>query len=171
MSTKATNPKKPTTVVLGLLPFAGPILFVISEIVTLFVTGTDDLLFYTTMNAVLLLIGSQALGGAIGHIFFGPPIARSIGWQPGPFQFEVGAANAAIGVSAIVMAAAFPPVTWLGPIIAALVFLWLAGIGHIRDIVRNKNFSINNAGPILFLDFLVPALTLALWIWLMASGG
>jgi hypothetical protein len=155
--------------ILGLLPFGGVIAFVIAEIVMLLTTGTEDFLHWTTMNAVIYLIGSAALGAAVAHIFFGAPIARSIGWEPGPFQFEVGAANAAIGVSAIVMGAAFGAESWLGPILAALVFLGLAGVGHIRDIVRKRNFAINNAGPILFLDFLAPIVTLVLWILLMQS--
>jgi hypothetical protein len=155
--------------ILGVLPFGGVIAFVIAEISVLLTSGADDFLRWTTMNAVIYLLGSAALGAAIAHIFFGAPIARSIGWEPGPFQFEVGAANAALGVSAIVMGAAFEPVTWLGPILVALVFLGLAGIGHIRDIVRTRNFAINNAGPILFLDFLAPIATLVLWIWLMRS--
>lgn len=155
--------------ILGLLPFGGLVLFAVAEVIVLVTGGSGDLLRDTTMNAVLFLIGSSALGTAIAHIFFGPAIARSIGWQPGPFQFEVGAANAAIGVAAIVMGAAFDPSSWLGPILAALVFLGLAGVGHIVDIVRHRNLSINNAGPILFLDFLVPLATLALWIWLTLS--
>ena len=96
-------------------------------------------------------------------------IARSIGWEPGPFQFEVGAANLGIGVAAIVAAAAFDADAWLAPILAALIFLVLAGIGHIRAIVVERNLSINNAGPILVLDFVIPAVTPALWIWLTVS--
>lgn len=167
MSRSQTTSKTP--VLLGMLPFGGLVLFVIAEVIVLITGGSGDLLRDTTMNAVLFLIGSSALGTAIAHIFFGPAIARSIGWQPGPFQFEVGAANAAIGVSAIVMGAAFGPASWLGPIVAALSFLGLAGVGHVIDIVRNRNLSINNGGPILFLDFLVPLVTLGLWIWLMLS--
>jgi hypothetical protein len=161
-----TSTQTKTPIILGLLPFGGIVLFAIAEVIVLITGGSGDLLRDTTMNAVLFLIGSAALGTAIAHIFFGPAIARSIGWQPGPFQFEVGAANAAIGVAAIVMGAAFDPASWLGPILAALVFLGLAGVGHIVDIVKRRNLSINNAGPILFLDFLVPLVTLALWVWM-----
>jgi hypothetical protein len=167
MSAEPATTKTP--VILGLLPFGGIVLFVIAEVVTFLAGGGADFLRFTTMNAVLFLLGSASLGTAIAHMFFGPAIARSIGWQPGPFQFEVGAANAAIGVAAIVMGAAFEPASWLGPILAALVFLGLAGVGHIVDIVRHRNLSINNAGPILFLDFLIPLVTLGLWIWLMLS--
>lgn len=163
MSTSTTSTKP--SVLLGLLPFGGVVLFVIAEVVVLIAGGASDFLMWTTMNAVLFLVGSSALGSGVAHLFFGPAIARSIGWAPGsPFQFEVGAANLGIGIAAIVMAAAFPPVTWLGPILAALVFLVLAGVGHIREIVKKRNFSINNAGPILFLDFLAPIATLVLWL-------
>jgi hypothetical protein len=151
-------------VIIGLLPFGGVVLFIIAEVVVLVAGGASDFLYWTTMNAVLFLVGSSALGSGIAHLFFGPAVARSIGWQPGPFQFEVGAANLGIGVAAIVTAAALPPVAWLGAIIVALVFLVLAGLGHIREIVMKQNFSINNAGPILFLDFLAPIATLVLWL-------
>lgn len=163
----ATSQKPP--VVLGLLPFAGVVLFLIAEVVGFVLTGGDGFLRWTTMNAVLFLIGSSCVGNGIAHLFFGPVIARSIGWQPGPFQFEVGAANLGIGIAAIVAGAAFEPDAWLAPILAAAIFLFLAGAGHIRQIATARNLSINNAGPILFLDFLMPAVALALWVWLTLS--
>lgn len=173
-TTTASSPRagatpQKTPLFIGLLPFAGVILFVIAEIVGFVVTGGADALRWTTMNAVLFLIGSSSVGNGIAHLFFGPVIARSIGWEPGPFQFEVGAANLGIGVAAIVAAAAFDTDAWLAPILAALIFLVLAGIGHIRAIVVERNLSINNEGPILVLDFVIPAVTLALWIWLTVS--
>ncbi len=155
-------------ILLGLLPFAGVVLFVIAMIIVV-ATGTDDLLQTATMMAVLFLVGSSAIGNGIAHLFFGPTIARSIGWQPGPFQFEVGAANLGIGIAGVIVGAFFGPDAWLGVIIVDLVFLVLAGAGHIREIVKEKNLSINNAGPILVLDFVLPLFTLALWVWLAVS--
>ncbi|MFT4212170.1 MAG: hypothetical protein QM626_09880 [Microbacterium sp.] len=163
--TEAAPAKSP--VILGLLPFGGVVLFLVAEIIVLVAGGASDFLYWTTMNAVLFLVGSSALGSGIAHLFFGPTIARSIGWAPGPFQFEVGAANLGIGIAAIVVGAALPPVAWIGPVIVAVVFLVLAGIGHIRQIVTTHNMSINNAGPILFLDFLAPLATLVLWLVLI----
>ncbi|AXH36124.1 hypothetical protein DVJ78_12495 [Humibacter sp. BT305] len=154
--------------VVGLLPFAGVVLFLIAEIVTIAVSGTGDLLYSTTQNAVLFLIGSSAIGNGIAHLFFGPAIARSIGWTPGPFQYEVGAANLAIGIAGVT-GGFFGPEFWLAVIIVDLVFLVLAGVGHIREIVKNHNLAVNNAGPILVLDFLMPLVTLGLWLWLTLS--
>jgi hypothetical protein len=154
--------------VIGLLPFAGVVLFVIAEIITLAVAGTDHLLYNTAQNAVLFLIGSSGIGNGIAHLFFGPAIARSIGWPPGPFQFEVGAANLGIGIAGVT-GAFFGPEFWLAVIIVDIVFLFLAGVGHIREIVTRRNLAVNNAGPILVLDFLMPAATLVLWIALAVS--
>ena len=155
--------------ILGLLPFAGPVMYVIALVIALVAGGADDALYWATMFAVLFLVGSTALGAGIAHLFFGPAIARSIGWQTSPFQFEVGAANLGIGIAGIVVGAFLGPPAWLGVILVALVFLTLAGIGHIREIRRSGNLSINNAGPILVLDFVLPLITLGLWIWLTLS--
>lgn len=154
---------------IGLLPFAGVVLFLVAMVIVVITSGTTGLLYNATMMAVLFLVGSSAIGNGIAHLFFGPTIARSIGWQPGPFQFEVGAANLGIGIAGVLVGAIGGPEAWIGVIIVDLVFLLLAGAGHIRAIVKEKNFSVNNAGPILVLDFLMPLVTLALWIWLVAS--
>ncbi len=156
------QPKPP--LILGLLPFAGVIAFVIAEVAYIISSGTDGLLEVTALNAVLFLIGSNSLGAGIAHLFFAHPIARSIGWQTSPFQFEVGAANLGIGIAGV-LAGFFAADYWLAVSIVALVFLWLAGAGHIREIVAKRNFSINNAGPILVLDFVAPALAVGLIAW------
>ncbi len=149
--------------ILGLLPFTGVVLFLIAEAVVLIVNGTSDLLEWTLLNAVLFLIGSSSIGNGIVHLFFAKPIAQSIGWQPSPFQFEVGGANLAIGIAAIV-GAFFDSDYWLAVIIVALVFLVTAGIGHLVQIRKVGNLAVNNAGPILVLDFAIPLFTLGLWV-------
>ena len=50
---------------------------------------------------LLLPIGVTGLWAAITHIFFPTTAAAHIGWQVSPFQFEVGMANLAIGVTAL----------------------------------------------------------------------
>ncbi len=147
----------------ALFPFIGIILLVIVEVIQ-FTTGeTDNWRQLLVMNSVAYLIGAQGIGAGIGHMFFGPPIARSIGWEPSPFQWEVGGANLGIGIAGV-WASSFSPDYWLAVIIAAAGFLWVAGIGHVRDIVKHHNLSVSNAGPILFTDFLIPAYCLVIWI-------
>jgi hypothetical protein len=148
---------------MGLFPFVGIVLFLGAELIEFATNGTVRWQTLLVMNAVTYLIGAQALGGGLGHMFYGPPIAESIGWKPSPFQWEVGGANLGIGIAGV-FASNFNTDYWLAVIIVALVFLWVAGVGHIREIITARNFSVNNAGPIMFLDFLVPAFCFVVWL-------
>ena len=49
---------------------------------------------------VLLPIGVTGLWAGVFHVFFPAVSARYIGWEVSPFQFEVGMADLAIGVTA-----------------------------------------------------------------------
>jgi hypothetical protein len=157
------SPSTPVRLVLSASPFTGLICFTIAELIWV-VTGSEgDFREITLLNAVTYLIGAQALGAGLGHMFYAAPIARTIGWQPSPFQWEVGGANLGIGIAGV-MASSYSSDYWLAVIIVAMAFLWVAGVGHLREIVQRRNFAINNAGPILVLDFLAPALCLFFWL-------
>jgi hypothetical protein len=52
--------------------------------------------------------------------------------------------------------------------VVAASFLWSAAAVHIADIVRSKNFAINNVGPIFWWDILTP-LTLLMALALRAG--
>ena len=51
---------------------------------------------------LLLPIGVTGLWAAVFHLFFPQIAAADIGWEPSPFQFEVGVADLAIGATACV---------------------------------------------------------------------
>jgi hypothetical protein len=51
---------------------------------------------------LLLPIGVTSLWAGASHVFFPAMAARFIGWQVSPFQFEVGMADFAIGVTACI---------------------------------------------------------------------
>lgn len=104
---------------------------------------------------LFLSLGLHSLWAAFGHLAASEMVARSIGWEPSPFQHEVGAANAGIGLAAIVAAFVGPGAAWAAFLVSAC-FLWGAAAVHAREIVREKNFSINNAGPIFWWDILTP---------------
>ena len=91
----------------------------------------------------------------MGHVFAAEPVARSIGWNTGPFQFEVGFANFGIGIGAIVAVFLGTMAGWAIVLVAA-GFLWGAALGHVREMVHERNFAINNAGPIFWTDILTP---------------
>ena len=147
-ATKRSNP------LFGVLPFIGVILFLIS-VISVVGSGSDTWQRDLLTNAVVYLIGWACIGGGISHIFFGPKISASIGWQWSPFELEVGFANLGFGIAAV-LAASFSPEYALALIIANSVFRVGAGIGHIRNMITDRNFAINNTA-ILFVDFVVPA--------------
>lgn len=147
-ATKRSNP------LFGVLPFIGVILFLIS-VISVVGSGSDTWRHDLLTNAVVYLIGWACIGGGISHIFFGPKISASIGWQWSPFELEVGFANLGFGVAGV-LAASFSPDYALAIIIANSVFRVGAGIGHIRSMITDRNFAVNNSA-ILFLDFVVPA--------------
>ena len=50
---------------------------------------------------LILSVGVEETWAGLFHIFFPHTAATSIGWQVSPFQFEIGVADLAIGLTAI----------------------------------------------------------------------
>ncbi len=98
-----------------------------------------------------------------GHAFFADTLANSIGWPAGnPFQLEVAGAN--LGIGLIGYLGYWRRDFWLPYIIVRTCFMWTAGIIHIIEIIKSRNFSPGNAGPILYWDILWPILLAILYI-------
>ncbi|MGD0017374.1 MAG: DUF6790 family protein [Verrucomicrobiia bacterium] len=107
-------------------------------------------------NLLVYACGWQMIGGAVGHLFFGNRIAEYIGWpKDDPFQFEVGLAALGIGVLGL-LCKSFGGAFWLAPIIMVTIFGWGCAIGHIRQMIKNKNFNPGNAGYFFYWDILLP---------------
>lgn len=117
----------------------------------------------------IFLVHLMGIGGFSGmtsfyfHTVEADRLAESIGWPAGnPFQTEVGFANLGIGLVAFL---SFWRRDFILPaIIAGGVMAVGAGIVHIIDIVQHGNFAPGNAGPILYADFLGPALRIGLYV-------
>jgi hypothetical protein len=109
------------------------------------------------------IIGFNGFTSFVAHTVFADQIAASIGWPAGNlFQLEVAGAN--LGIGLIGFLGFFRRDFWLPFILAKFGFSWTAGAAHVIDIVQHANFSVNNAGPILYWDFLIPPLLLALYL-------
>jgi len=106
-------------------------------------------------------LGLLGLWAFVGHVFFPVQAAADIGWQPSPFQFEVGYANLGLGLASL-YAAYTTFYARVAVAIAVSCFLIGAGIGHVHDIVEFGNLTPGNAGPILVTDFLTPMAVIAL---------
>jgi hypothetical protein len=109
-------------------------------------------------------LGVAGIWSFLAHTVFAAQVAASIGWQAGnPFQQEVAVANLAIGVLGFLsvrMNRSFR----LATIISFSIFMIGAGIGHVYQLVVFNDTAINNAGPVMYLDFIVPIIMILLYI-------
>jgi hypothetical protein len=112
---------------------------------------------------IVFVIGIMGVIAFFAHTVYSVQTAESIGWPPNnPFQTEVAFANLAFGVGGI-LCIWLRERFWLAVIITNGVFLFADGIGHIREIIVNHNYSTNNAGVILYTDLLTPIVGLVLY--------
>lgn len=113
------------------------------------------------------LFGIGGFSGIVSffmHTIYADRLADSIGWPSGnPFQTEVAVANLAIGTLGFLVF--FKRDFMLPYVIAASIFGIGAGFTHVIDIMENSNFAPGNAGPILYIDFIAPALRIGLYLW------
>jgi hypothetical protein len=112
---------------------------------------------------LLLPIGVTGLWAGTSHVFFPATAAAHIGWQVSPFQFEVGMADLAIGVTAI--AAFWQDLSFkAAAVCAASVFLLGDAVGHVREMMVAGNFAPGNAGLPFYMDIICPLLAIVLVI-------
>lgn len=163
-SEPTTAPPRRRHLLGGLLPFIGVILFIVATVMQFAGGAGNDWGPTLVANAVVFMIGWAGIGAGISHIFFGNHISKTIGFDKSPYELEVGFADLAFGIAGVI-AASFSTDYWFAVILASSIFRVGCGIGHIRSMVRDKNFAINNTA-ILFVNFVVPAfLLLAFFTW------
>jgi hypothetical protein len=104
--------------------------------------GTDS----STPSAELALrwmlfmgAGLSVLGGGVAQTIFARQTARAIGWESGGFQYEVGFASLALGLAGIYASVVDQPAAWVVASIASGLFLLLAGMNHVVEIICERN--------------------------------
>ena len=116
---------------------------------------------------MLLISGGCALvGNAIPHTLFARQTAEAIGWESNGFQYELGFASLAMGFAGIYASTVDEPSAWVVGSIGAGVFLLLAGLNHLREIIGERNYAPGST-VILISDFGVP---ISLFALLVATG-
>ena len=137
------------------------VLFVIALVLAA-ATRRDDPVAERLLSWILLLpIGVTGLWAGAFHVFLPKAAASLIGWQVSPFQFEVGMADLAIGVTACI--AFWRDLSFkAGAVCAASVFLLGDAIGHVREMVMAGNFAPGNAGVPFYMDIIGPLSAIAL---------
>lgn len=99
---------------------------------------------------LLLSVGVTSVWAGVFHVAFPEVAARSIGWQVSPFQFEIGVADIAIGIAAIVS-------FWRSLDFKAAVVWYIAlfnlgvAIGHVRQAITAHDYAANNLGVLLVI--------------------
>lgn len=158
MATTPTTQPSFTSRALAAWPFViGPLMLAIAEVAQFAQHGSEGWERALLRNALVFLVGVPGIVGATGHIFNADQVAESIGWPKGnPFQYEVGIANLSYGILGI-MCSWVDGDFWTATVIGYSVFLWGAAVGHIREMVKQKNFNPGNAGLVFWMDILVPA--------------
>jgi hypothetical protein len=120
----------------------------------------EDVLAYFLLGSVGVSFGYNF----VVHVFFGDMAARFIGWEPSPFQTEVGMASlgyAVIGVLAFRGGFGLRAAAVVGP----GIFLLGAAAGHIYQMIVAQNFAPGNAGVIFYTDLAIPLIG-AVLVWL-----
>jgi hypothetical protein len=112
---------------------------------------------------LLLSIGVDSLWAGLYHVFAPETAAAFIGWQVSPFQFEIGVADIALGVTAVV---SFWRSLDFRAAVVVYASIFFAGVvyGHIHDAFVAGNFAPGNVGVMLMLSILRPILLVGL-LW------
>jgi hypothetical protein len=112
---------------------------------------------------LLLGIGVSYVWGGIFHVFFPDLAASSIGWPNSPFQYEIGVADIAIGIAAIIS-------FWRSREFKAAVVTYVAlfslgvAVGHVYQAVQASDYAANNFGLLLAVTIAeMIILPIALW--------
>ena len=121
------------------------------------------------LNWLLLLpVGVSGIWAAVFHLLFPEIAAADIGWQPSPFQFEVGMADLAMGVAACI--SFWRSVDFKAAVVIInAIFLLGDAIGHVRQMMAEGDFASGNAGVPFIGDLVFPALSIILLIIVQRS--
>ena len=102
---------------------------------------------------LLLSVGIDGIWAGIFHIFFPGVASGEIGWQPSPFEFEIGVADLSLGIVAVI---AFWRSLSFQSAIAFFAALFYAGvvIGHFEQAFAHGDYSPDNFGIMLIVTIL-----------------
>jgi hypothetical protein len=109
---------------------------------------------------LLSALGFSYLLNFVMHVFFQSTAAAYIGWQPSPFETEVGFAS--LGFAAVALLAFKGPYALrVGAVVGPSFFLLGAAGGHVYQMITAHNFAPGNAGIIFWMDIVVPLIGFA----------
>ena len=111
---------------------------------------------------IIYFAGIVFFFSSVMHSVFRKSMAASIGWKSNGFQLEIAAVS--LGLGGACMYAVYNGIEAMVTVAFPIVsFLFLAGVNHLVEIVRKKNYAPNNT-LILIWDFGVPISVVALLV-------
>ena len=125
--------------------------------------NAKNVLEFILVTFIVIYIGVCSLVAGLSHIFMGESIAPQIGWVSGPFEYEVGIANLAIGALGI-LCIWFREEMLLATVVAGCIWMFGNMIGHVREMVVYHNYAPMNAGIFMWLANIVCLFILAIYI-------
>ena len=112
---------------------------------------------------LLLSVGIAYVWAGFFHIVFPHLAASSIGWQVSPFQFEIGVADASIGIVAII--SFWRSLDFKGPVVGYLsLFSIGVSYGHFREAFYAGDTSKDNFGLLLVITLIHAVLLPVLYV-------
>ena len=102
---------------------------------------------------LLFSVGIDGIWAGIFHIFFPGVASGEIGWQPSPFEFEIGVADLSLRIVAVI---SFWRSLSFQSAIAFFAALFYAGvvIGHFNQAFAHGDYSPDNFGIMLIVTIL-----------------
>ena len=113
-----------------------------------------------SLRWMLFFTGIIFLVSAFMHSVLAKKTAASIGWTTNGFQYEIAFVSLGLGFACL-YAGQNGKEAWIAVALPTFTFLFLAGVNHLIEIVREKNYAPNNT-LILIWDFGMPISIVAL---------
>lgn len=111
-------------------------------------------------SVMFFWVGIMYTWASVFHVFIPEFGARTIGWDPSPFQKEVGFYDMVVGLLSLMSFSSMSQSFFKGVSMVAGGFSLLAGINHLYEYLVLGNKSKNNSGMILYMDLLLPIILL-----------
>jgi hypothetical protein len=124
---------------------------------------TQRFLELLLLYQLIFNVGLTSLLSFIGLMFMPDTVAQYMGREACRFQAELANVNLAFGVLGI-LCIWFRGNFWTATIIGISIWLIADGIGHILDLILNKGYLSPHAKIMMYTDFFIPILLLALLI-------
>lgn len=111
-------------------------------------------------SVMFFWVGIMYTWASVFHVFIPEFGARTIGWDPSPFQKEVGFYDMVVGILSLMSFSSMSQSFFKGVSMVVGGFSLLAGINHLYEYLVLGNKSKNNSGMILYMDLLLPIILL-----------